>query len=65
MPQIKIALATAWVLSAAAAGVLMQVGSTAGFAVLAALALLPPVAMHVLWHDPSPTMSQRIHQGRD
>jgi hypothetical protein len=33
--------------------------------VMAALAILPPILLWFWWHDPEPTMSQRIHDVRD
>jgi hypothetical protein len=32
---------------------------------MAALAILPPILLWFWWHDPEPTMSQRIHDVRD
>jgi hypothetical protein len=32
---------------------------------MVALAILPPILLWFWWHDPEPTMSQRIHDVRD
>jgi hypothetical protein len=32
---------------------------------MAVLAILPPILLWFWWHDPEPTMSQRIHDVRD
>ena len=32
---------------------------------MAALGILPPILLWFWWHDPEPTMSQRIHDVRD
>jgi len=64
MLQIKVTLAAAWLLSAVTGGVLLTVSSPGGFTALAAVGLLPPLAMHLLWQDPAQTMSERIDESR-
>jgi hypothetical protein len=39
--------------------------SMPGGIAMAALAILPPILLWLWWHDPEPTMSQRIHDVRD
>ena len=53
-----------WVLSAAVIGILAGVTSTGGLVALAALGLLPPLALMLLWNDPPETMSESIRGGR-
>jgi hypothetical protein len=66
LQQMKIVLATVWVLSVIA--VLMafaDVMSTTNRFALAMLGVLPPVAMWLWWHEPSQTISESIHGVRD
>jgi hypothetical protein len=45
-------------------GVAAGVRSTGGLVALAALGLLPPLALMLLWNDPPETMSESIRDGR-
>jgi hypothetical protein len=62
--KIKSAVAAVWVLTAIVVGLVAGVTSTGGLALLAALGLLPPLALLLLWNDPSQSMSESIQQGR-
>jgi hypothetical protein len=62
--QIKRTLAVAWVLVAIIVGVAAGVRSTGGLVALAALGLLPPLALMLLWQEPVETMSESIRGGR-
>ena len=64
LQHIKMAMATLWVLGALLVGVFAQMTSAAGLIVLAAVSLLPPLAMLLLWNDPPQTMSESIREGR-
>lgn len=64
LQKIKRAFAVVWVLSAAFIGVAAGVSSTGGLVALAALGLLPPLALMLLWNDPGETMSESIRGGR-
>ena len=64
LQQIKSTVATAWVLVAIVVGLVAGVTSLGGLVALAALGLLPPLALLLLWNDPSPSMSENIQQGR-
>ena len=64
LQQIKKAFCGVWVLSAAFVGVVAGVRSIGGLVVLAALGLLPPLALMLLWNEPSETMSESIRGGR-
>ena len=64
MKQIKLAAAIAWVAAAFVIGVVTGVSSTGAMALLAAFALLPPLAMAFLWNEPQETMSESIQSGR-
>jgi hypothetical protein len=64
LKQMKRAFAVVWVLSAVAVGIVAGVASTGGLIALAALGLLPPLALMVFWNDPPETMSESIRGGR-
>jgi len=62
--QMKRAVAVVWVLVAAVIGIVAGVRSTGGLVALASLGLLPPLALMLLWNEPSETMSESIRGGR-
>jgi hypothetical protein len=62
--KIKSAAAAVWVLAAIVVGLVAGVMSLGGLVLLAALGLLPPLALLLLWNDPSQSMSESIQQGR-
>jgi hypothetical protein len=64
LQQIKSTAVSAWVLAATLIGLIGGVTSPGGLIVLAALGLLPPLALLLFWNDPSQTMSERIQQSR-
>ena len=64
LQYIKMAMATLWVVGALLVGVVAQMTSAAGLIVLAAVSLLPALAMLLLWNDPPQTMSESIREGR-
>ena len=64
LPNIKITLAVLWVLGTIVIGRITGASSAAALVTLATLALLPPLAMLLLWNDPAQTMSESIREGR-
>jgi hypothetical protein len=64
LQQIKSTVAAVWVLAAIVVGLIAGVTSPGGLVVLAALGLLPPLALLLLWNHPSQSMSESIQQGR-
>lgn len=54
--------AVLWVFAVCAAGVLGHLTSPSAWAVLAALAALPPLVTMRLWNDPAPSMSESIQK---
>jgi hypothetical protein len=64
LKQIKRVFASAWVLLAVVVGLAAAVKSTGGLVALAALGLLPSLALMLLWNDPPETMSESIRDGR-
>lgn len=64
LQYIKMTLAAVWVLSAVVIGVVAGVTSAGGRVALAALGLLPPLAMLLLWNDPPQSMSESISKAR-
>ena len=64
LQYIKMALAASWVLLSIVVGVVAHVTSAAGLVALVALAVLPPLAMFLLWTDPPQTLSESIRQAR-
>jgi hypothetical protein len=66
LPQIKIALATVWMLSVFIAAIAFaDVTSMANRLALAMVGVLPALAMWFWWHDPAQTLSESIHGVRD
>jgi len=53
-----------WILAAVVVGLVAGVSSTGGLVALTALGLLPPLALMLLWNEPSETMSESIRGGR-
>ncbi len=51
-----------WVAAVSIAGIAGNVRSLSGWAVLAGLAILPPLFMLWWWNDPRPTMSETIRE---
>lgn len=64
LQQIKSTVAAVWVLTAGVVGLVAGVMSPGSLGVLAALGLLPPLALLLLWNHPSQSMSESIQQGR-
>jgi len=64
LKQMKRTFAVVWVLLAAVVGIVAGVTSTGGLVALAALGLLPPIALMLFWNDPPETMSESIRGGR-
>jgi hypothetical protein len=62
--QMKRVFAVVWVVLAAVVGILGGVSSTGALVALAALGLLPPFALMLLWNEPPETMSESIRGGR-
>jgi hypothetical protein len=62
--QIKSTAAAVWVLAAITIGLVAGVTSPGGLVALAALGLLPPLALLLLWNHPPQSMSESIQQGR-
>lgn len=62
--NLKAVIAVIYVATVGAAGLAGGVASAPGWAAVAGLALLPPIAMLTLWIDPSPTLSEAIHEAR-
>jgi hypothetical protein len=66
--HLKMAFAAVWALSAAI--VAMPVGSAGASLIvdriaLALFAVMPPLTLWFWWHEPSQTMSERIHEARN
>ena len=64
LKQIKRVVASVWVLVAVVVGLAVGVSSAGGLVALAALGLLPPLALMLLWNEPPETMSESIRDGR-
>ena len=64
LQRIKLTVAATWVLATGLVGLVVGVTSPGSLVVLAALGLLPPLALLLLWNHPSPSMSESIQQGR-
>ena len=64
LQQIKSIVAATWVLTAIVVGLVASVTSFGGLVALAALGLLPPLALLLLWKDPTQSMSESIQESR-
>ena len=64
LQRIKSIVAATWVLTAIVVGLVASVRSFGGLVALAALGLLPPLALLLLWNDPSQSMSESIQESR-
>jgi hypothetical protein len=64
LQNIKMVVAAAWVVIAVIVGLVFGVTSSGGLVALVALGLLPPLAMLLLWNDPSQTLSESISKAR-
>ena len=64
LQHIKSIAAAGWILAAGLVGLAGGVTSPGTMVVLAALGLLPPMALLLLWNHPSQTMSESIQQVR-
>ena len=64
LQKIKWTASAAWIFVAVIVGLIAGVASFGGLVMLAALGLLPPLALLLLWNEPTPTMSESIAKGR-
>ena len=62
LQSIKTAVAMSWILVIGVGGLVSDVRSLAGWSLLTALALLPPLVMLWQWNAPRPTMSEAIQK---
>jgi predicted Co/Zn/Cd cation transporter (cation efflux family) len=62
--KMKVTFSLVWVLGVAAAGIASGATSGSLLVFLAAMVLLPPIAMMLLWNDPAQTMAESIREGR-
>jgi hypothetical protein len=61
----KVSATVLWMVGVFVFFALVSRGAMPDGVVMAALAILPPILLWFWWHDPEPTMSQRIHDVRD
>jgi cyanate permease len=62
--SLKAVIATVWVSAVLIAGLLGNLNSLSSWAVLAGVALLPPIVMMWRWNAPRQTMSESIQEAR-
>jgi hypothetical protein len=62
--SLKTVLATAWVAAVLIAGLVGNLSSLSGWAVLAGVAVLPPIVLLWRLNAPRQTMSESIQEGR-
>jgi hypothetical protein len=62
LKHIKLTVAATWLVAIGVATIFSGVSSPAGWLLLAATAVLPPLAMMRFWNAPEETMSQRIRR---
>ena len=63
LEKMKIGIAAGWVVAALIIATLVNLSWTTG-SILLLLSLVPLVALFLLWHEPTQTMSERIASGR-
>jgi len=63
LQRIKMTVATLWVLTAVVIAIVSNLSWSGGIA-LASFGLLPPLAILLLWNDPSQTTSESIREAR-
>jgi len=61
---LKTVLATVWISAALIAAIAGHLNSLSSWALLAGVALLPPIVMMWRWHTPAKTMSETIQEAR-
>jgi hypothetical protein len=61
--RIKTVIAAAWMLAVILLGIVLQTTTGGSLFVLAALGVVPPLVMWLLWNAPPETMSESIHRG--
>jgi cytochrome c oxidase subunit IV len=64
LQRIKMTVSAVWVLIAMLIAIAVDMSWTRG-ALVAGLGLLPPLAILLLWNEPTKTMSESIHDARD
>ena len=62
LSSIKTAIALIWVSTIAVAGLAGNFSSLSSWAILAIVALTPPIVMMWCWSDPAPSMSEAIQK---
>ena len=63
LQNIKMIVSAMWMLTALVIAIVAGVSWLAGIAI-AALGVLPPLALLLLWNDPAPTMTEAINEVR-
>jgi hypothetical protein len=63
LQRIKMAVSAVWVLIATLIAIVVDMSWTRGLLV-ASLGLLPPLALMLLWNEPSRSMSESINDAR-
>lgn len=63
LQTIKRIVSLLWVSIAVAVGMIAGVNSSGALTALVALGALPPLALLLLWNDPTQTMSESIREG--
>ena len=62
--KLRAILAAVWVVAVLIAGFAMSPNSLSTWAVLAGVALVPPVVVMWRWHSPNQTLSESIQEAR-
>ena len=64
LQQTKLILTAIWVLAMLGVSYAANTAATSNWITLAALTVVPPIAMWFFWNDPPQTMSESIHKAR-
>jgi hypothetical protein len=62
LQQMNGAIAATWILAAGLIGVVGNVTSIGGGAIVLGCGLVPPILMMLRWRDPAQAVSVRVHQ---
>ena len=63
LQRVKMIVAATWALSVFLVAIVLGM-SGLGLIAVTAIALVPPLALLLLWNEPAPTMSESITQAR-
>jgi hypothetical protein len=63
MERMKVGVTVGWVFAIILVATLVNLTWATG-SIFGLLAIVPPIALFILWHEPGPSMSERINAAR-